>query len=416
MADSPFILGRTISHYRIVEKLGGGGMGVVFRAYDEQLRRDVALKVLPIDRLEDPKARARLRREAQTAAALNHPNVCAVYEVAEAEGVLYIAMEFVNGCTLRELAAEGLPIDIWFKYATQISEALAYSHRLGILHRDIKTSNVMISSDGRAKVVDFGLAKNLQENINEITRSNLAAEEGGFVGTLPYTAPEVLQGQSPDSRSDVWSFGVLLFEMLTGHRPFKGRTAYEVSSAILNLGPEPIPSSIPPHIKAVIQRCLRKLPNERFQQAGEVQAALEVAASNPDPESIVGRTDHKSHISVKSRLMIAIIGILIIVLVWVAYRYAPNRSTPPRQGELAVLPINMSETDPAMAAFGRGLVETLTARLTQLTQKHSIQVIPTSAIQAKGISTVAQAHKEFGANLGLELNLQRSGEQIQNQF
>jgi tetratricopeptide (TPR) repeat protein/predicted Ser/Thr protein kinase len=413
MVDPAPLIGQIISHYRIIEKLGEGGMGVVYRAYDEQLHRDVALKVLPVDLLEDPKARARLRREAQTAAALNHPNICAVYEVAEANRVLYIAMEFVKGRSLKELAAAGLPIDTWFKYATQISEALAHAHSLGILHRDIKTSNVMISSDGRAKVVDFGLAKRLLENAPEITKSSLTVEDPGvFVGTLPYTAPEILQGHSPDSRSDVWSFGVLLFEMLTGHRPFKGRTAYEVTSAILNSGPEAIPSNAPPGIKAIIQRCLRKLPSERFQQVGEVQAALEVAASNPDPGTVVERADRKSHTPVRSKLMIAIVGILIIAAFWSVYRYVLNRTTPPRQGQLAVLPINMSETDPAMAAFGKGLVETVTARLTQLTQKHSIQVIPTSAIQSKGIGTVEQAHKEFGANLGLELNLQRSGDRI----
>jgi serine/threonine protein kinase len=220
MADSPSLIGQTISHYRIIEMLGEGGMGVVYRAHDEQLHRDVALKVLPVDLLKDPKARSRLRREAQTAAALNHPNVCAVYEVAEADGILYIAMEFVKGLTLRELAADGLPINIWFKYATQISEALAHAHSLGILHRDIKTSNVMISSDGRAKVVDFGLAKRLRENAPEITRSSLTVDDpGGLVGTLPCVAPEILQGQSPDTRSDVWSLGVLLFE---SRRSFSG--------------------------------------------------------------------------------------------------------------------------------------------------------------------------------------------------
>jgi serine/threonine protein kinase/Flp pilus assembly protein TadD len=413
MTDSSSLIGQTISHYRIVEKLGEGGMGVVYRAYDEQLHRDVALKVLPVDLLRDPKARARLRREAQTAAALNHPNVCAVHEVAEADGVLYIAMEFVKGRTLRDLVTEGLPAEIWIKYATQIAEALAHAHSLGILHRDIKTSNVMISTDGRAKVVDFGLAKHLHEDDLDITRSSLTVDKpGGFVGTLPYAAPEILKGQSPDSRSDVWSLGVLLFEMLTGARPFKGRTAYETTSAILNSEPESVPSSAPAGVKAVIERCLRKLPSERFQQAGEVRAALDVAVSNPDQRTVDGRAEHKSHIPVRTK-WIALGGILLVAAVWLVYRYSLNRTTPPpRQGQLAVLPINTSKADPAMAAFGKGLVETLTARLTQLTQKHAIQVIPMSAIQAKSIANVEQAHKEFGANLGLELNMQRSGDEI----
>ena len=412
------MIGQTISHYRIVEKLGEGGMGVVYRAYDEQLHRDIALKVLPAELLRDPNARARLRREAQTAAALNHPNVCAVYEVAEADGVLYIAMEFVKGCTLRDLAKEGLPHDVWIKYAIQVADALAHAHSLGILHRDIKTSNVMISSDGRAKVVDFGLAKHMQEDDLDMTRSSLTVDRpGGFVGTLAYAAPEILQGQSPDSRSDVWSLGVLLFEMLTGTRPFKGGTAYEITSAILNSGPEPVPSSVPLGVRAVIQRCLRKLPSERFQKAGEVRAALDVAASYSDQPTADERAGRKRHIPLRAKWTMALGGILIVVAVWLAYHPSLDRATrTPKQGQLAVLPIRMSETDPAMVAFGNGLVETLTARLTQLTQKHAIQVIPTTAILGRGIATVEQAHKEFGANLGLDLNLQRSGDQIRINF
>jgi eukaryotic-like serine/threonine-protein kinase len=418
MADSASLIGRTFSHYIILEKLGEGGMGVVYRAQDEQRHRDVALKVLPLDLLRDPTARARLRREAQTAAALNHPNVCAVYEVAEADGVLFIAMELVRGHTLREIAADGLPTDIWLKYARQISEALANAHSLGILHRDIKTSNVMISSDGRAKVVDFGLAKHLDETDLDMTRSSVTVDKpGSFVGTLAYAAPEILRGNSPDSRSDVWSLGVLLFEMLTGVLPFKGRTAYEITSAILSSEPIAAPLNTPPGVRAVIQRCLHKLPNDRFQQAGEVRAALDVAVPNLDQTTQPNWLDRKAGIPAKTKLRIGIAGIAIIVCLLVMYQFVADRIVPrPRQGQLAVLPINMTDEDPAMAAFGRGLVETLTARLTQITQKHGIQVIPTSAIQTKGVATVEQAHKEFGAGLGLELNLQRSGDQIRINF
>ncbi len=409
MADTGSLIGQTISHYRILAKLGEGGMGVVYRAYDEHLRRDVALKVLPDDSFADPKARARLRREAQTAAALNHPNVCAVYEVAEANGILFVAMEFVKGRTLRDIAANGLPSDIWFKYASQISEALAHAHSLGILHRDIKASNVMVTEDGRVKVVDFGLARRLQENDQDATRSLLTMDKpGGFVGTLPYAAPEILQGQSADPRSDVWSLGVVLFEMLAGTRPFTGRTTYEITSAILNQGPEPVPASSPHGAKVIIERCLRKLPGERFQQGGEVRAALEVAMGDPHQVGPEEHTARKPRVSTWTK-WIAAAGIVLIATVALGYRYVPNRiTTPPRQGQLAVLPISTSETDPAMAAFAKGLVETLTTRLTQMTKEHAIQVIPTSAIQARGIVTVEQAHKEFGANLGLELNLQRS--------
>ncbi len=420
MAGNESIIGKKMAHYLIQEKLGAGGMGVVYRAYDEELKRDVALKVLPFDSLTDSNARGRLRREAQTAAALNHPNVCTVYEVGEAGGVLYIAMEFVKGKTLRELASNGLQGELWFRYATQISEALAHAHSLGILHRDIKTSNVMISGDGRAKVVDFGLAKRFHDHDQEETKSILTMDKPGeLVGTLPYAAPEVLRGETADARSDVWSLGVLLQEMLTGKRPFAGRTTYEITSAILNQAPEAVPAKTPAGIRKVIQRCLQKTPSERFQQGGEVRAALEVAAANPEAETEPQWVEEKTGISGRAKWVIAAAALLVITGGVLAYRGIVTRGGgEAKSGQLAVLPMTMGDTDPAMAAFGRGMVETLTARLTQLTQKHAIQVIPTSAMQAKGIGTVEQARKEFGANLGLELSLQRSrsGEEIRVNF
>jgi tetratricopeptide (TPR) repeat protein/predicted Ser/Thr protein kinase len=420
MADPPASVLKVISHYRIIRKLGEGGMGVVYRAHDEHLQRDVALKVLPVTSLTDPKARARLRREAQTAAALNHPNICAVYEVAEADGVLYIAMEFVNGRTLKDIAVYGLAPDLWIRYASQISEALAHAHNLGILHRDLKSSNVMISSDGRAKVVDFGLAKHFHENDLDVTKSSLTADRpGSFIGTLAYAAPEVLRGQSPDSRSDVWSLGVLLFEGLTGALPFRGHTAYEITSAILRAEPEPIPPLASPAAREVIQRCLRKLPEERFQHAGEVESAFHAAASSPRHGTPTQPANRKSHWLGHTHLTYAILGLAVLAVVAISLfiRSTLHRTAiPPRQGQLVVLPVNTMETDPAMTAFGRGLAETLTARLTQLTEKHAIQVIPASAVQAKSIASVGQARKEFGANLGLELNFHRSTDQIRVNF
>lgn len=418
MPDSSFLVGRIISHYRILEKLGEGGMGVVYRAHDENLHRDVALKVLPADLVRDPNARARLRREAQTAAALNHPNVCIVHEVAEANGVLYIVMELVKGSALKDLVAGGLPPETWVKYATHISDALAHAHSLGVLHRDIKSSNVMISSDGRAKVVDFGLAKHLHEDDIGRTSSSLTVDKpGSFVGTLPYAAPEILHGQPPDSRSDVWSLGVLLFEMLAGARPFNGRTSYELTSAILNHDPDPVPSNASAGVKSLIHRCLRKLPEERFQKAGEVRAALETATANLTQKNLTDSAVNNHQISNKTKWIGALVCLVLVGAIWFGYRYSLDRSTTtPIRGQLAVLPIKITETDSASVAFRIGLVETLTARLTQLTQNHAIQVIPTSAIEAKGISTVEQAHNEFGANLALELNMQRSGDQIRINF
>jgi eukaryotic-like serine/threonine-protein kinase len=410
MADSPSLLGQTFSHYRILEKLGAGGMGEVYRAHDEHLQRDVALKLLPVELVTNLKARARLRREAQTAAALNHPHICTVYEVADAQGVIFVAMELIKGRTLSERISHGLPIEIWFKYARQISEAVAHAHGMGILHRDIKASNVMISYDDCIKVVDFGLAKRLQEGDAEITISAMTADKPGqLVGTLPYAAPEVLRGETPDFRSDVWSLGVLLFEMLTGSRPFKGRTTYEVTSAILNGKVEAIPLNAGSRIQAVILRCLRKLPSERFQQAGEVRAALEIAATE--------NVDRAIRLAPRKLLFLPLVAIAALIILWQVYHEIKTRTrSSGREGQLAVLPIKLSDADPTTVAFGDGLAETLTARLTQLMRRHAIQVVPMSAVQAKNISSAKKAREEFGADLGLELHVRRSKDQIRVTF
>ena len=275
------MVGRTLAHYRILEKIGAGGMGVVYRARDTQLERPVALKVLG-DRLPaDEKARARLLREARTASALNHPNICTIHEVGEAEGQVYIAMEFVEGRPLSALLAEEpAPMETAIRYGTQLADALGHAHERGIVHCDLKSSNVVITPEGRAKVLDFGLAKRLPERVAEATRSQASfTEAGSLVGTLHYMAPELLRGEPADARTDLWALGVVLFEMLTGKLPFQGQTGFELSSAILREPVAPLPAQAPPGLRAIIQRCLAKVPGERYQRAGEVRAALETLLS-----------------------------------------------------------------------------------------------------------------------------------------
>lgn len=272
-----------LGHYRILEKIGAGGMGVVYRAHDERLDREVALKVVGERWLSDEKARARLLQEARTASALNHPNVCTIYEVAESAGETYIAMEYVAGRPLSALVpGEGLPSETLLRYAMQISDALAHAHQRRVIHRDLKSSNVVITPEGRAKVLDFGLAKRLrEEDLDAITRSQMSLTEAGVVvGTLHYLAPEALRGRPADERSDLWALGVMLYEMATGSLPFQGKTSFELTSGILREPPSPFPERVPPGLRGVIQRCLVKEPGERYQSAVEVRAALEALQSD----------------------------------------------------------------------------------------------------------------------------------------
>jgi eukaryotic-like serine/threonine-protein kinase len=407
------VIGQMLGHYRIIEEIGSGGMGVVYRAHDEQLDREVAIKVLPGAMLENAKAQAQLRNEARIAATLNHPHICVIYEIGESDRLVYIAMEYVDGTTLKAFSAEGLSTEVCLRYAVQISEALAFAHAHGILHRDIKSSNVLISSDGRAKVLDFGLAKRLVQEDLQITRSAVSVgDHGGIAGSLHYMCPEILQGKFPDCRSDVWSFGVMLYEMATGELPFKGHTAYEVSSEILRGSPKPLPPGVHPAIAAVVQRCLSKEPAQRYQQAGELKAALEAiqigqhASSTGSPFGTQSTRRYKL-------IAIAISILVTVAVVFLLLRHRFDRVPEvSRQGQLVVLPLQSTEADAATTAFGRGLVETLTAKLTQLSQSHRIQVVASSAVQASNVSTLEQARQEFGVNLGLELDLHRSGDQI----
>jgi serine/threonine protein kinase/photosystem II stability/assembly factor-like uncharacterized protein len=275
------MIGQTLGHYRIIAEIGKGGMGVVYRAHDEVLHRDVALKVVAQESVADKTARDFLLHEARAASALSHPNVCTVHEVGEVDGELYIVMEWVEGKPLSALVASaGLPVESVLRYGVQIAGALAQCHNRDIVHGDLKSSNVVVTPEGLVKVLDFGLARRLKREVRvEVTQSIAPSESpGGMTGTLAYMAPEVLRGEAGDHRSDLWALGIMLYEATSGKLPFQGRTAFELSSAILRESP-PLPSSTPPSLWAIIQRCLAKEPAQRYQRASEVHAALEAVHS-----------------------------------------------------------------------------------------------------------------------------------------
>jgi serine/threonine protein kinase len=276
------MIGRMLGHYRIEVELGAGGMGVVYRARDTLLRRTVALKLLGEKFQADEKGRTQLLREARAASALNHPNICAIYEVGETEGDSYIVMEYVEGRSLSMVApGESLSVEMVLRYGAQMADALAHSHDRGIVHRDLKGGNVMVTPDGRVKVLDFGLAKRLPdaELAEETCTQDLLSEGRTIVGTLAYMAPETLRGEPADARSDIWALGVVLHEAAAGGLPFRGQTGFEMTSAILRDPPAQLPDRVPTGLRAVIQRCLAKRPGERYQRAGEVRAALETLQS-----------------------------------------------------------------------------------------------------------------------------------------
>jgi Tol biopolymer transport system component len=272
------MIGRTLSHYEITAKLGAGAMGEVWRATDTKLGRDVALKVLPDELATDPERLERFEREAKAIAALNHPNIVTIHSVEEADGVNLLTMELVEGKSLDEmLPAGGFDLDQLFPLAIQIADALAVAHEKGTVHRDLKPGNVMVTEDGRVKVLDFGLAK-LAEKEEGAEETQLMTREGMILGTVPYMSPEQVQAKPVDHRSDIFSLGILLYEMATGRRPFRGDNDASVISAVLKDRPPSVTevrTELPNHLGRIIQHCLEKDPERRYQSAKDVRNELD---------------------------------------------------------------------------------------------------------------------------------------------
>jgi Tol biopolymer transport system component/predicted Ser/Thr protein kinase len=278
------MVGQTLAHFTVLEKLGEGGMGEVYKARDNHLDRTVAIKVLPLEKVTDPDRIRRFTQEAKAASALNHPNIVTIYDIDTADGVTFIAMEYVKGKTLdRLIRGKRTPLNENLKNAVQIADALAAAHNAGIIHRDIKPANIMVSETGQVKLLDFGLAKLTEpsESAEEQATRTMKAEtteEGVILGTIAYMSPEQAEGKKLDARSDIFSFGSVLYEMITGRRAFNGETRASTMAAILRENPKPVSevaAETPLEMEKIISRCLRKDPNRRFQHMLDLKLALE---------------------------------------------------------------------------------------------------------------------------------------------
>jgi TolB-like protein/Flp pilus assembly protein TadD/predicted Ser/Thr protein kinase len=387
------MIGQEFSHYSIIARLGEGGMGVVYRARDLTLHRDVALKFLTIDILDDRLAREKILQEARAISALNHPNICTIYEVGEAEGRPYLAMEYLEGHPLsQEITSGGLSAEVLVRYGMQLADALAHAHERGIVHRDFKSGNVIVTPSGRLKVLDFGLSRRMEQQVSEDT-TQYEGNRGTqlpVTGTLPYTAPELLKGGEADARSDIWALGVVLYELAAGRRPFRGATLYELSSGILREAPPPISPPLPSVLQSVIDKCLDKDPSQRYHSGGEVRTALETAsaASRLKQTGLAARARLGAATQPRTRRLwytAAVIAALALVFVGLRWNTkkppAPAAAAPGAIQSLAVLPLENLSGDPAQDYFADGMTDAL---ITELSQIRKLRVISrTSVMQYK---------------------------------
>ena len=288
------LLGQQLGSYQILSLLGTGGMGVVYKARDTRLKRSVAIKVLPADQVSDPERKRRFIQEARAASALNHPNIITIHDIGSEGGIDFIVMEYVAGKTLDQLIPrKGLRLNETLKLAIQMADALAKAHSAGIIHRDLKPTNVMVTDDGLVKVLDFGLAKLTEVESDEgATRTTqLQTEEGTIVGTVSYMSPEQAEGKKVDARSDIFSFGAVLYEMVTGQKAFQGDSKMSTLTAVLKQEPKPISQlvpAIPRDLEKIINRCLRKDPGRRFQHMDDLKVELEELKEESDSGTLAG--------------------------------------------------------------------------------------------------------------------------------
>ncbi|TDI96514.1 MAG: hypothetical protein E2O76_11610 [Caldithrix sp.] len=356
------MIGKTILHYKIIEKLGAGGMGVVYKAEDTKLKRDVAIKFLPRQIASNREERKRFEIEAKAAAALNHPNIATIYAIEEVDDEMFIVMEYIEGQELHELVGAGfkpaptLTLDKIVDYATQIASGLQAAHEKDVTHRDIKSANIMVTGKGQVKIMDFGLAK--------VRGGVQLTQVGTTLGTAAYMSPEQAQGLETDHRTDIWSFGVVLYEMLTGKMPFPGDYEQAVIYSILNEEPE-FSEEIPANLQQLLLKALAKNPQERYQNVGEVLADLE-SFDTAQTSGVAKPVGANGHSPLPGNHVFLYGGVAFLIILFASFAYFLNRSQP--IDSIAVLPFVNSNNDPDIEYLSDGITETLITKLSQLPQ------------------------------------------------
>jgi serine/threonine-protein kinase len=419
MATASPSAGDLLGHYRLIEQIGEGGMGMVYRARDERLQRDVAVKVLNGKTRAEHSASRHFRREALILGRLNHPNIESVYDFHSEHGLEYLVIEYVAGTSLDDLLQKGaLPGKDVISLGMQLARGLAAAHAQGIVHRDLKPGNLRVTPENVLKILDFGLAQLFAAADAETltATATVTMKTKGFAGTLAYMAPEQLKGREPDDRSDIYSAGVVLYELATGKRPFPqcGQTLWDAILHSVPDSPRIKKADITPGLEAVIVKCLQKEPTQRYQSAGELVADLSRLSTGEDvttstQQSAAAELTAKAR---KRRMRVILAATLLMVVASGILIWERSLQERVKQKIVAVLPIETVGQDPDTSALGLGLTETVTAKLVQASDSDTVQIVSPRDLRDKGVKTAEDARREFGTNLVLESSLQRSGKII----